>query len=73
MFFKTTEREEVVAAVVVLPQQSESVEVEEQYHKTEEQCIIGSTIEYKRMSKTKHTYQCFADMIRVANDTAIDS
>jgi len=66
MFFKTTEKEEVVAAVVGLPKQSESVEVEEHYHKAE-------AIEYKRTSTTKHACQCFADMIRVANDTVIES
>jgi len=61
---------DLVEAVVELP---ESMEVEE----TEEYCcevdLVQSTIEYKRKSVAKHNCQCYADMIRVANDGVIRS
>jgi len=63
--------EDLVEAVVVeLP---ESREVEE----TEKHCcevdLVQGTIEYKKKSVAKHNCQCYADMIRVANDSVIRS
>jgi len=59
---------DLVEAVVELPDRSESMEVEEQYPEVD---LVQSTIEYKRRSVAKHTCQCYADMIRVANDSVI--
>jgi len=70
MFSKHNSQGDLVAGVVELPQQSESMEVKEQHHEVD---IIASSIEYKRMSITKHACQCYADMIRVADDSVIDS
>jgi len=70
MFSKHNSQGDLVAAVIELLEQFESVEVEEQYREVH---VIESTIEYKRMSITKDCCQCFADMVRVANDSTIDS
>jgi len=60
---------DLVAAMLELPEQSESMEVEEHH----EGDIVQGTIDYIMMSTTKHTSQCYADMIRVTNDSIIRS
>jgi len=59
---------QIVQGLINFQEKFESIEVEANFHGTE---INLGTIEYKRNNAAKHACQCFADMIRVANDSVI--
>ena len=63
-FFKSRQPH-VVAGVVKLPALEESEVIGDD--------VVYGTIEYKMSSSRNHMFQCFANMIRVANDCVISS
>ena len=67
-FEKKSCRTDLFTASVKLPQ----YEVLEGFHEVVGNDFVEGTVEYKRMTITpQHFYQCYADMIRVANDSVV--